>query len=240
MSTSGDFVTTEEAAATLGVTVQHVRRLIDNGDLVRVARGLVDSTSLDRYQRSGRGGRTRVWAEHTAWAAIALLSGINPDWLGVAQASRLRGLLREISAPGFVARTHRRADIHVYLAHPSALGRISRDLVTTDPMRLGLVEGVGYNGIPLSGLSERDAAGRLNGYYATENLAWAVRHFALRDDPAGNLTIRTTGFDLAVIRELAVTEMPVLAAVDAAAALDPRERGMGLLALRTALEAYAT
>ena len=45
------------------------------GDLTRVARGLLDRGPPDRYLAESHGGRTRVWAEHTAWGAIALLSG---------------------------------------------------------------------------------------------------------------------------------------------------------------------
>lgn len=238
MSSSRDFVTTEEAANALGVTVQHVRRLIDAGDLSRVARGLIDSTSLERYQNSARGGRTRVWAEHTSWAAIALLSGVHPDWLGTVQISRLRGVLRQISAPALVSRTHRRAVIHTYRAHPAAVDRFTQDLISTDPLTLGLVEGVGYNGVPLSGLSEKDLAGRADGYYSASNLDRAVQFFALREESTGNLTVRATNFDLTLVRDLSDTEVPVLTALDAATALDPRERGMGLLALATALDAY--
>lgn len=238
MSSSRDFVTTEEAANALGVTVQHIRRLIDSGELSRVARGLIDSTSLERYQNSAQGGRTRVWAEHTAWAAIALLSGVHPDWLGTVQISRLRGVLREITAPDLVARTRRRAVTHTYRAHPAAIDRFAQDLITTDPMTLGLVEGVGYKGVPLSGLSEKDVAGRADGYYSASNLDKAVQFFALREEPTGNLTVRATDFDLIVVRDLSDAEVPVLTALDAATALDPRQRGMGLLALATALDAY--
>ena len=68
MSSSGEFVSTEEAARVLGVTVQQVRRIVDSGELIRIARGLIDRASLDRYLAEHHGGRTRVWAEHTAWA----------------------------------------------------------------------------------------------------------------------------------------------------------------------------
>ena len=110
MSSSGEFVSTEEAARTLGVTVQHIRRLVDSGELLRIARGLIDRASLDRYLTERQGSRTRVWAEHTAWGAIALLSRDTPAWLGPVQASRLRGALRQITDPGdLLTRTRDRA-----------------------------------------------------------------------------------------------------------------------------------
>ena len=45
MAADGSFVSTPDAARALGVTVQHVRRLADSGDLIRVARGLIDRES---------------------------------------------------------------------------------------------------------------------------------------------------------------------------------------------------
>lgn len=223
MTTGGDFVTTEEAAALLGVTTRRVQQMLDEGSLTKVARGLVDATSVDRYQASAQGGRTRVWAEHTAWAAIALLSGVAPDWLGAAQVSRLRGALRETDVQSLVARTRARAVVHTYSAHPAATSRFADDLVITDSSALGLVA---------------DGAGRVSGYYAASHLDEAVRAFGLEEATTGTLTVRATGFDLAVVRDLASTDVPVLTALDATTSLDPRERGRGVEALQVALDGY--
>ncbi|KQP63062.1 type IV toxin-antitoxin system AbiEi family antitoxin domain-containing protein [Nocardioides sp. Leaf285] len=236
MSSSRDFLTTEQAANLLGVSATHVRRLADHGDLTRVARGLLDATSVERHQQSAAGHRTRVWAEHTAWGAIALLSGIRPDWLGSVQTSRLRGALREISVMDLVRRTRDRATVHTMRAHSSALDRARVDLVWTDSLSLGLVEGVGVNGVPFSGLRERDLANRADGYLRASDFETFVRRLALRPDPTGNLTLRTTDFDIETVRTLAQCKTPVLTALDAATALDPRERGMGLLALDSVLK----
>ena len=59
MSSSGGFEGTEEAARTLGVTVQHIRSLADSGELTRIARGLIDRTALDRNLTERQGGRDR-------------------------------------------------------------------------------------------------------------------------------------------------------------------------------------
>lgn len=118
MASEGSFVSTQDAADTLGVSVQHVRRLADSGDLTRAARGLIDRDSLDRYLAERHGGRTRVWSEHTAWGAVALLSGVHVDWLGPAQASRLRASLRALTDPvDLVIQTRARARSQAYHGH---------------------------------------------------------------------------------------------------------------------------
>ena len=179
-----------------------------------------------------------MWAEHTAWAAIALLSGVLPDWLGAVQISRLRGGLRETDVPSLVARTRARAVTRTYKAHPAAISWFVEDMVVTDSLALGLVEGIGIRGVALSGFSAKDAAGRVSGYYPAGHLDKAVRFFGLEEAPTGSLTVRATDFDVVVIRDLANTEVPVLTALDAATALDPRERGMGFGTLQIALDEY--
>ena len=95
--TSREFLTIEETANTLGVSSRHARRLADTGAISRIARGLIDRGSVERYLQSQRMGRTRAWAEHTAWGAVATLAGQDADWLGMTQASRLRQSLRELT-----------------------------------------------------------------------------------------------------------------------------------------------
>lgn len=223
MTPGEGFVSTEEAARTLGVTVQHVRRLADSGELTRIARGLIDRASLERYLAARQGGRTRVWAEHTAWGAIAMLSGMHAEWLGPTQASRVRARLRAISDPaGLVTQARDRAVVHIYAGHPSALRRLVGELVTTDASGLGLVG------------SRPDS---VDGYLAADRLDSTVRFFGLRDDPAGNVTIRATNIDIDVVRDL-TTQGTVLAALDAATSRDPRERGVGESALADALDRF--
>ncbi|MCW2545874.1 MAG: hypothetical protein JWN96_334 [Mycobacterium sp.] len=224
MASGAGFVSTEEAAHTLGVTVQHVRRLAESNDLTRVARGLMDRTSVERYASQRQGGRTRVWAEHTAWGAIALLSGMRADWLGAAQASRVRTTLGDLTdAAEFVTRTRDRASVRIYAGHSSVLGQ-THDLVSTDQSALGLV---------------RSATDRVDGYLAVGELDSTVERLGLIEDSGGNITLRATGFDLDIVRGLA-SKGAVLAALDAATSLDPRERGVGERALAEALARYST
>lgn len=223
MAVGASFVSTQDAARALGVTVQHVRRLADSGDLVRVARGLIDRDSLESYIAERQGGRTRVWAEHTAWAAVAMLSGGHVDWLGPTQASRLRASLRAMTDPrDLVTQTRDRATLRTYRAHPSALHRLLDELVIADTTGLGL------------------AGARvdfIDGYLDVAALEPTERSFALEPDPSGNVALRATGFDLDVVRDLAGSG-GLLAALDAATSRDPRERGLGERAIAEALERF--
>lgn len=220
--TSGDFMTVEAAASELGVSVRHARRLADSGAITPVARGLVDTLSVERYRRSQRQGRTRAWAEHTAWAAVALLAGHDTDWLGATQTSRLRGALRSITnADDLATRMRDRAKVRTFAAHPAALPRLTDVVAPANLRQLGMTDAVD---------------GSLDGYLAAGELDAVVRSLALREDPSGKVTLRTTGFDFDKVRQLVDTT--ALAAMDAATSIDPRLRGLGQRTLDELLEAY--
>lgn len=233
---SGDFYTPAEAGALLGVSARRVRQMLDDGQLVRAARGLVDATSVDQHRaRTADQHRTRVWSEHTAWAAIAMLSEVLPDWVGAPQASRLRTALREVNAADLVARTRGRAVARTFRGHPAAIRRLAQDLVVTDSAVLGLVAAA--EGGP-AGSAAGAAPDRIRGYYPGAQLDSAVKFFGLVEDAAGNVVVRATGFDIAIVCELAEARVPVLTALDAATSLDPRERGLGMGAVQAALDRY--
>ncbi|WP_188777797.1 helix-turn-helix domain-containing protein [Marmoricola endophyticus] len=217
---SADFCTTDEAARRLGMTRRRVQQLLDTGDLTRVARGLVDATSLDRHLAAHPTGRTRAWAESTAWAAVALLSGARVDWLGASQTSRLRAALRDTADPAeLVARTRGRAVVRTFTGHSSAVRRLADRLVVADRATLGLTAG---------------DVDWVDGYLDAAALDATAASFGLREDPVGAITLRATAFDLDAVARLA--DGPVLAALDAATSLDPRERGVGERVLTGVLE----
>ncbi len=224
MAARSDLVTTEEAARLLGVTIQRVNKLLESGELSRVARGVVDRHSVERYRSEGRGGRTRVWAEHTAWGAIALLSGEHrAHWLGQVQNSRLRAALRETTeADELVVRLRGRATTHVYAGHPSVAARLRQDVSSSAAELIGLTT------------SQTEVDGYL---WSTDALDNVVRRYALREDAAGGFTLRVTGFDRVVVGRLLRTSR-VLAALDAASAVDPRVRGVGARVLDESLERF--
>ncbi len=220
--TSREFLTLEETANTLGVSSRHARRLADTGAISRIARGLIDRGSVDRYLQSQRMGRTRAWAEHTAWGAVATLAGQDADWLGMTQASRLRQSLRELTdVDDLLTRTRDRARVRTFEAHRAALPRLREVVAVSNTRALGLTDAV-------------DAS--MDGYVAASDLDKISRDLSLRADPTGTVTLRVTGFDFERVRALVDTS--VVAALDAATSTDPRLRGVGRRALAESLEAY--
>lgn len=216
----GKFLTIEETANTLGVSTRHARRLADSGSLSRVARGLIDRTSVDRYVQSRRQGRTRSWAEHTAWGAVALLTGLDPDWLGASQASRLRSTMRNLTdVDNLLTRMRDRARVHTYEAHRAALPRLRDQIVPTNLQLLGITDAIDDS---------------VDGYLAANDLNGTVRWLGLRAHTNGTVTLRTTCFDFDKVKNLVGTT--TVAALDAATSTDPRLRGAGRQTLTELLE----
>lgn len=221
MSTSDEFIDVSQAARLLGVSDRRVQQMATSGDLTFTARGLVDRSSLDHHLATRQGTRTRGWATETAWAAVALLCGIEVDWLGTGQKSRLRTSLRGADAKVLVSRARNRARTHRYAGHSSTAARLRNELVVVHP--------VGQLGIA-------GDDGRFEGYVPTDSLANLVMRHGLVEDTQGDYALRATDFDLNDIAVMAhAGGIPVLAALDSAESLDARERGVALEALDQAL-----
>lgn len=209
-----------EAAERIGVTTRQVQHLAAQGQLRMLARGVVDTTSVDRFMAVRGASHHRAWSEATAWGAVALLSGVVPTWMGQSQRSRLKGRLRSLSARELVERARRRADVTRYAGHASTVARLAVEVIDTSHSAAAL---------GLAGVTSVD------GYLATGELtALAARHALTRDDN-GRFTLRATAFNLDAIRELAATST-ALAGLDLAESLDVRERQTGLDTLTEALD----
>jgi hypothetical protein len=211
-------VSTSAAAERLHLSVRQVRNLAAAGHLTQVARGVLDATSVDRYDAVRRTG-TQAWAPPTAWAAVALLAGHPAPWLDAPQTRRLRRRLPDLVPEHLVERARRRSAVSRYAAHRSALPRLAADLVVPRREIVGLSAGTGT---------------AVDGYLGADDAERLVRDHALRLDVDGTVTLRATTMDLDVVRRLATT--PVLAALDLAPSLDPREREVSLAVLHDALE----
>jgi hypothetical protein len=221
MSISNEFIGVSEAARLLGVSERRVQQMATSGDLTLAARGLVDRTSLDHHLATRQGRRTRAWSSETSWAAVALLCGVEVGWLGTVQKSRLRASLRATDAQALVSRVRNRARIHRYAGHDSTAARLRNEIVVVH-----LASELGIAG----------DEGQVDGYVATDTLSDLVMRHALVEDSQGQYALRATDFDLNDIAAIAQAgEIPVLAALDSAESLDPRERGVALKALDQAL-----
>lgn len=217
-----DLLTAHEVSDLLGIEERQVRVLAESGYITRVARGIYDRTSVERYRAERGSGRTRTWAEHTAWGAIAMLSGAAPLDLGDVQTYRLRATLRGITEPGeLTVRLRDRAVVSTWSGHRSVLDRIRDELVVPGRQRLGMVE--------------NDAI--VDGYIPADRVAELVRRYRLRADTTGSITLRSCTFSIEFIGYLTRLNR-TLAAVDAATSLDPRERGVGEDVLVRRLELF--
>ncbi|MEU1427468.1 hypothetical protein ABZ412_10375 [Nocardia sp. NPDC005746] len=221
--TERHFISLDETAAALEVSTRHVRRLVNSGSLTQVTRGVLERDSVDRYLMSQRQGRTRSWAEHTAWGAIAILSDGEADWLGPTQTSRVRRTLRDLVDPSeLISRVRDRAHVRTFAAHRAAIPRLRAIVLHPNMNALGIVD---------------SGEGRIDGYIAAQELDGAIRTLGLRAESSGDITLRVTEFDFDQVGKL-VSTSAVVAALDAATALDPRIRGVGQRALAGTLEAY--
>lgn len=215
-----DFVEVRDAARRLGVTTRQVQHLAAEGELLVVARGVIDRVSLDHYLATRQGSRRRAWSEATAWGAVAILSGRSASWMGQSQRSRLKTRLRNLAAADVVGRARNRARVHRYEGHARTAERLHAEVIDTARAArlLGLLD-----------------TADVDGYLAVRDLAGVVERHGLTEAADGRYTLRATTMDLAVVRDLAEGES-VLAAVDLAESLDVRERQAGLDYLNTTLE----
>ena len=216
-------ITIQEAARRMGVSERQVQHLGANGTLVFVARGLVDQESVRAYLADRQGWRRQGWSQMNSWGAIALLSGVDADWLGQVQKFRINVRIRESDATELVSLTRARAAVRRYEGHASAASRLAAAMVVPDHSRLGLVDVGDDKGI--------------DGYLESQRALEVVRQYGLVAEPSGRFTIRATDRDLATVRGIAESST-VLAALDAAISADPRARGVGLEALTKHLERY--
>ncbi|WP_369140944.1 helix-turn-helix domain-containing protein [Modestobacter versicolor] len=214
-------MTTQQAADRIGVSVRHVQRLVAGGDLTAIGPDRVDAASVAQWVAQRQGSRVRAWEEPTAWAAVALLEGQPAPWLGQPQRSRLRSTLAGATAAELVVRARNRAAVHRFAAHPRALDRLARAVITSGAAK------------DIAGLTATD---RLDGYVDDAVLQRLVTQYRLDPDPGGNATLRATGMPIDVVAELAGGRRRVLAGWDLAGSADARERSAGHRLLERAVE----
>jgi hypothetical protein len=208
-----DFLSLAEAADRIGVSQRQARNLATGGDIVLVARGVVDADSVSAFLRDRGLVTRRVWSEGTAWAAIDLLAGIDVSQLGP-QISRLRKQLTGIDAAELASKVRNRATAHRFDGHRSVVSRIGAELV----------RGSGSIG-------DLTAEHGVDGYLDEDDLADLVHRFHLRATSIGSITIRGTQH-LDKAQEIADKDADLLTAVDLSTSADARERAAALKVIR--------
>ncbi len=221
------------AAGLLGVTEKHVQHLGRQGEVIYLARGLLDGTSVRALHAVRQGKHTRGWSGRTAWAAIALLSGQVADWIGQGQASRLGSRLRDIDSAALVAGTRNRAHVGRFAGQQTAAGRLAAEPGT-----------VGRRALP--GLVGQRQDAETDWYVDARDEDQLVRTYGLHFDVRGNFVLRAVetenhldndGLTLGLVATLMMKD-DVLTALDSATSEDPRERGIATRALDDALARF--
>lgn len=221
-----DEMSTAAAAGRLGVSERHVARLAHRGELTInrvVGRALLlDAASVHRWaQHDRRNGRP--WTAATAWAALALLSGEQVDWLSAPALSRLRHRLRAADAAELIWTTRRRASVR----RMRGWGR-DTGLLQTGASAL--------NDPAMSALFDLSPAERgTDGYVRARDVADLVTTLGLFDDAEGDVTVRVVPDDAGYRVDHPLT---AATAVDLAESLDARESAAGRRVLTQLLEAF--
>lgn len=219
-------MTTVASAEVLGVSARQIARLAQAGELTvtRTVGGalLLDGASVHRLAKQGR-HNGRPWAAATAWAALALLSGGNVDWLDASALSRLRHRLRASSASELCWMTRRRATVHRMRCWGKDIGLLHTGIsALRDPV-----------------VSERFNLTAVNhgfdGYVRARNFAAVTTALGLVDDVDGDMTVRVVPDDAGYAVDRVLT---AAVAVDLAGSLDTRESAAGMRVLGDLLDDF--
>ena len=215
----------------LGVTKRHVARLGEQGQIRYLTRGLVDrGSSQPVSERAKVLALPPVERGHCMEGAVALLSGIEVDWLrtGANLAAAPDGCVvwrrTKMAAHEFVGRARVRASVRTYESFGFLVSRVRKDVVV-----------VGRRGLGLSD-ARKD---RIDGYVSSEVLTKLEKSLGLLRDTRGTMILRATDFDLDIIKRIATKGNGALAALDAAGSMDPREHGVGARTLTKYLQDFA-
>ena len=217
-----------EAAKLLDVTDKQVQHLGRIGDLAYVARGLLDTGSVQALHDRRQGRHTRGWSSRTAWAATALLSERDAAWLGQAQVSRLRSRLRHIDSAHLVSATRNRAKVRQFAGHQAVASRLDREAGVWARRALPQLVAPGH---------VEDGDWYVDGH----DVVKLIERYGLVPDVGGQYTLRVVETDADVTHVLLadlIGRADVLAALDAATARDPRERGVGIRILDDVLAEF--
>lgn len=124
-----DLLSATEAAKLLGLNPSRVRALAASGDLEATLIG--GSWALPRRavlaRKKAAFGSGRPYSPSNAWAALFLVSELNPDWISPQTKSRLRKSLRLEGLEAISGLLRKRGDLVRMRSHPGELRHIAAD-----------------------------------------------------------------------------------------------------------------
>ena len=184
---------------------------------------LLDVSTVQLY-RIAHKGKGRPLSPEVAWAALWILSRLDPDWLTYQQMRRLRIKLKEISSEDLIWQARKRSKTTSYRISSSFIPGLKQELILT--------------GIS----SDRDDFGlvpqtsRIEGY-AIMDLVGLKKKYHMIEDSTGNAIIHTLCSEFSL--DGGFSQMPIaVTAADLALSLDTRERQAGLSILERQLDEY--
>jgi len=219
-------MTTVAGAEMLGVSARQVARLARAGELTvtRTVGGalLLDGASVHRLANQVR-HNGRPWTPATAWAALALLSGEDVDWLDASALSRLRHRLRASSTSQLCWMTRRRASVHRMRGRGTVTGLLASGVSA-------------LHDEAMSALFDLTAVdGGVDGYVRARDLARMVDAAGLVDDVDGEVIVRVVAEDAGYMVDHV---LPAAVAVDLAESLNTRESTAGIRVLEDLLDGF--
>lgn len=222
-------VSVKDAAESLGVQPQTVRKMIREGALelepgMRGVALVVSAASLARARaaRTSAVKSGRPWAARTAWAAVSLLDGGRAPWLNPAERHRLRNALARSSAEEMVWLARGRANVHRYRGIAEAIPLVAGHVVPTAGSAVAADPAVAA-AFGLSG-----GTGFVDGYVPAGAAQQIADAYGLAEDPAGNVVLREADFTEALLEG---TPLPAVA-LDLVDSTATREHSAGLRYLR--------
>jgi excisionase family DNA binding protein len=213
-------LTVAEAAERLGRSKMSIHRLIDSGQLMPAGTAgktiLIEPSSVERLAITGT-RRGRPWTAKTAWAALALLSGQDPNWVSASEKSRLKSRLRTLDANAVCSLARHKDHTIRYRATREAVDRLNDHLIASGASAMrdkSTAETFGLSGG--SGIAE--------GYVMSGDAQSLANAFGLVEDADGNAIIHEVGLE----EPFTEGRVPVAAiAVDLMGSLATRERTAG-------------
>lgn len=222
-----------EAAHRLGLSQRRVRRLIASGDLpaARIAgRYAIDDESLDALAERVRPAAVRGFSRRIAWAAAALVDGVEPDWVSPSELSRLRRRLSEAGVDPGAWQARLKARAAATLTYRVAPGNVRRLLsggsVTTR-------SGASTHNL----VTERQLAASVTQVWLAQrrDLPALEIEYRMLASPAGNVLVRIAEVEGQASTGAGGDTYRLIVAADLLDSGDARERRAGRELLRAAL-----